>query len=93
VVIRATVLDGGTSLPVANATVDLEITGPDSATLTSAPSNSNGIAESVWETTAPNKRGQGGTPTGTYTVTIKGVTVDGYAWDAAENSTTFILQP
>jgi len=93
VVIRATVLDGGTGLPVAGATVDLDISGPSGATLTTGASDSNGIAEASWQTTAPNRRGQGGTPTGTYTVTATLVTSEGYAWDTAENRTTFILQP
>ena len=59
VVIRATVLDeAGVAVP--NATVVIDITGPESHLgLTTGPSDANGIAELTWQTQKPNKRGQG----------------------------------
>jgi hypothetical protein len=91
VVIRATVKNA--SGPVANATVQLAVTGPSSASLTSGLSNSSGIAEAKWTTTAPNKRGQGGTPTGGYTATVTKVTATGYQWDGVQTNASFSIAP
>jgi hypothetical protein len=91
VVIRAEVLDGVTGLPLAGATVDLLITGPESLTLTTAPSDAAGIAESTWNTQAP-KRNNPGTATGSYTVEVKGITATGYHWDGVTTSATFLIQ-
>ena len=87
--IRATVLDDtGTAVP--NATVVIDITGPETHTgLTTGPSDANGIAELTWQTQAPNKRGQGGTATGSYTATTSGVTATGYTWDGVATSVGF----
>jgi hypothetical protein len=90
VVIRGTVKNmSGT--PVPNATIGLAITGPSSITLTSALSNSSGVAEAKWTTTAPNKRGQGGTPTGTYSATVTGLSATGYQWDGVVESSSFTI--
>ncbi|HEY5668827.1 MAG TPA: hypothetical protein VIS10_02440, partial [Anaerolineales bacterium] len=78
--------------PVANATVNLQISGPENVSLTSQPSDTNGMVEVSWQTVAPNKRGQGGTTTGTYTVTVTNVTATGYTWDGVTTSTTFTIQ-
>jgi hypothetical protein len=91
VVIRAYVVDGVTGLPVPDATVDLLITGPESTTLVSAPSDANGMAEATWNTQAPRKNNLGTTP-GDYTVTVKGVTAAGYHWDGVTTSTNFTIQ-
>jgi hypothetical protein len=89
VVIRATVLDEA-GAPVPNATVAIDITGPESHPgLTTGPSDANGIAELTWQTQAPNKRGQGGTATGSYTATTSGVTATGYTWDGVATSVGF----
>jgi hypothetical protein len=91
VVIHAYVVDGVTGLPVADATVDLLITGPESLTLVTGPSDANGMAEITWNTQAPRKNNSGTTP-GTYTVETKAVTVSGYHWDGVTTSTTFSIQ-
>jgi hypothetical protein len=91
VVIRAVVLDGATGLPLADATVDLLITGPESVTLVTAPSDAAGIAETTWNTQAPKKNNPGTTPGG-YTVAVKGVTAAGYHWDGVTTSVTFTVQ-
>ncbi len=90
VVVRATVKDAS-GIPVANAAVQLAVTGPSSVSLTSGPSNGDGIAEAKWTTTAPNKRGQGGTPPGPYTATVTNVTATGYQWDSGANTVSFIV--
>jgi hypothetical protein len=92
VVIRAYVVDAITGVPVANATVDLAITGPESLTLTAGPGDGNGLAEATWQTKSPNKRGQGGTTPGVYTVTVTNVVADGYTWDEVMTGATFTIQ-
>ena len=90
IVIRMTVLDE-IGNPVPNATVSLAISEPESAELLSGPSDASGIAEASWKTSAPNKRGGGGTETGAYTVIVNGVTASGYAWDGVPASASFTL--
>jgi hypothetical protein len=91
VVIRANVLDGVTGSAIADATVDLLITGPESLTLVTGLSDATGAAEATWPTQAPRKNNPGTTP-GAYTVTVKGVTAAGYHWDGVTTSTTFTIQ-
>ncbi|UCG24835.1 MAG: hypothetical protein JSW55_02215 [Chloroflexota bacterium] len=91
IIIRAYVVDGITGLPLADATVDLLITGPESLTLTTGPSDASGMAEAAWQTKAPGRKNPGTTP-GTYTVETKGVTAAGYHWDGVTTSTTFTIQ-
>jgi hypothetical protein len=93
VVIRAHVVDASTGLPVANAAVDIAISGPEIANLTTdPPSDTDGVAEATWQTQSPNKKGQGGTTPGTYIATVTNVTADGYNWDSVTTSATFTLQ-
>jgi hypothetical protein len=92
VVVRAYVVDAATGQPVVGATVDLAISGPESATLSAGPSDADGLAEATWQTKAPNKRGQGGTTPGSYTVTVTNVTGNGYTWDGVATGATFTLQ-
>jgi hypothetical protein len=90
VVIQATVKDEG-GAPVPDATVTIAISGPESANLTTGPSNANGVAEATWQTQAPNKKGQGGTTIGGYTATATGVTASGFVWDQVPTSATFTI--
>ncbi len=92
VVIRTTVMDGITGLPLPNATVDLLITGPEALTLITAPSDANGIAEIVWQTKAPRKNNPG-TSIGSYTIQTKNVTVSGYHWDGVITSASIDILP
>ena len=91
VVIRTYVVDNVTGLPLADATVDLLITGPESLTIITGPSDAAGIAEATWQTKAP-KRNDPGTTTGNYTVQTSNVTAAGYHWDGVQTSITFIIQ-
>jgi hypothetical protein len=91
VVIRAYVEDQVTWLPLANATVELLITGPESQTLVTAPSDAAGMAEAIWQTKAPGKRNPG-TTLGDYTIQVKNVTATGYHWDGVTLSTSFTIQ-
>jgi hypothetical protein len=92
VVIRAYVVDISTGLAVTNATVDLEISGPETLPLTAGPTDATGLAEASWQTAAPNKKGQGGTTPGAYTVAVTNVTAAGYTWDGVATSATFTIQ-
>jgi hypothetical protein len=80
VVFRIQILDES-GQPVSNATSELTIGGPESPTVNSGPSDANGIAEATWQTSAPNKKGQGGTTPGSYAATVTNVTASGYTWD------------
>jgi hypothetical protein len=87
VIIRSTVVDNDG--PVSGAIVSSRITGLTTTDVTSAPSDANGIAEASWQTSTPNRKGNGGTPTGSYTVTTTNVSG---SWDGIATSTTFTLQ-
>jgi hypothetical protein len=90
VVIQATVKNEG-GAPVPDATITFAISGPESASLTTGPSDANGVAETTWDTQSPNKKGQGGTAIGGYTATTTGVTASGFVWDQIPTSTTFTI--
>jgi len=92
VIIRAHVIDLSTQTPVSNATVQITISGPQTLVLTSGPSNSNGTAEVQWNTSAPNKRGVGGTLPGSYTATVTSVSASGYTWDGTRADVSFTLE-
>ena len=91
VVIRATVIDGLTGDPLPDATVELLITGPESLTLTTGPSDASGVAEAEWRTRAPGKNNPGTAP-GDYAVETKNVTATEYHWDNVTTSAAFQIQ-
>jgi hypothetical protein len=91
VVVRAKVTDVNGNA-VANATVEVTIGGPESVTLNSNPSDSQGWAEVSWQTQGPNRKGQGGTTPGLYTASTTNITASGYHWDIVTTSTTFTIQ-
>jgi hypothetical protein len=88
VVFRGQVMTGTT--PLAGAVVTLSITGPETLSLTTATSSSQGIAEAKWATKAPAKR-SAGTKAGTYTATVTGVTASGYTWDGVTTKAAFTI--
>jgi PKD repeat protein len=93
VVIRAQVYDSTNRVYVSNAVVVIgitEITGPEATTLTSGPSDSDGIAEARWKTSAPRGKNSGTTP-GSYTATVNNVTVSGYTWDGIRTTAAFTV--
>jgi len=91
VVIRAYVVDVALATPLANATVGLLITGPESLPLTTGPSDVSGMAETTWQTTAPGRKNPG-TTLGDYTATVGNVTATGYTWDNVMTNATFTIQ-
>jgi len=95
VVFRATATDS-LGAPIAGATVTLSITGPNGTTSTNksiitGATNASGQADATWATTAPNKRGAGGTLKGTYIYKITGVSASGYTWDGNQSQGSFVL--
>ncbi|MHC4257698.1 MAG: fibronectin type III domain-containing protein [Planctomycetota bacterium] len=92
ITVQAYVADVSTGLGIGNATVSIEITGPETTTLTAGPSDNDGLAQATWQTQSPNKKGQGGTSTGNYTATITGIDAAGYTWDAQALSAAFTIQ-
>ncbi|MDI6854858.1 MAG: S8 family serine peptidase [Deltaproteobacteria bacterium] len=70
----------GTS--IAGATVQIAITGPDSTSISSGPTDGTGYVQKPY---APPKKG-------TYTATVTGVTANGYSWDGTQKSTSFTVR-
>jgi hypothetical protein len=91
VVVRAHVL-GEDGLPVSNATIEITIGGPETVTLNSNPSDTDGWAEATWQTQKSNKKGVGGTTPGEYSASTTGVTASGYNWDSVTTNATFSVQ-
>jgi hypothetical protein len=91
VVVLATVVDAATNTPIANATVELTITGPESLKLNSGSSDSAGVAEAIWQTKSPNKQGAGGTTPGVYNMAVSNLSATGYTWNGAATATSFTI--
>jgi hypothetical protein len=91
IVFNVTVVDAATGLPVSGAHVDLAVSGPETTSLSTDPADENGIALVTW-VTDPGKGNQPGTPTGSYSISVTGVTAAGYDWDGVSTTLAFILQ-
>jgi hypothetical protein len=91
VVLRAHVVDPISGFPVEGAVVDIAISGPESATLITAPSDAAGVAEAQWNTQAPNKKGNGGTTPGSYAAAVTGISADARTWDGVMTSAGFTI--
>lgn len=90
-----TTLSDGAANTISGAVVQYTITDNNGLIVEeflSDPSGSDGVARGLWSTEAPNKKGQGGTPTGPYTITVTNVTASGYVWNDNPVSTTITLQ-
>jgi hypothetical protein len=83
IVLRVRIIDRETGLPLAGGVADLGISGPETRTLTTGPSDSGGYAEATWKTAAggKGKKGGPGTATGSYLARVTGVTASGHEWD------------
>ena len=88
VVLQIVVLDNSGN-PVEGATVLLDISGAEALSLTSSVSGPDGIVEASWRTSAPNRKGQGGTAPGAYTATTSNVDAAGYTWNGLATSSGF----
>ncbi len=90
VVIRMSVADEG-GAGVNGATVTMAVSGPESANLTSTASDSQGLAEAAWQTQKPNKKGVGGTASGSYTATVTGLGSSSHQWDGVGAAVDFTI--
>jgi acid phosphatase type 7 len=91
VVIRAKSVDSDTT-PIYGARMQIAISGPEATLITSGSSGSDGWMEVKWVTSAPNKKGVGGTPIGGYAAKVMGVTAPGYAWNGNQTPINFSLK-
>jgi hypothetical protein len=93
IVIQAHVVsEDSVALPNAIVTITIkDHNGVTLATLDTGPSNANGEAEVTWQTQKPNKRGQGGTPSGVYSAETTNLSVSGYEWNGVKTNTTFCI--
>ena len=57
-----------------------------------AISDAGGIAIATWQTSTPNRKGNGGTPLGTYRAEVADVQMGGYVWDQVPTSATFTIE-
>ncbi|NNL05360.1 MAG: hypothetical protein HKO85_08715 [Xanthomonadales bacterium] len=73
------------------ASFQLAISGPESASLVSGVSDAEGYAEASWSTAKPNKKGVGGTATGSYTAAVSGASATGYGWDGVATQLGFTI--
>jgi len=80
IVFRAVITDDA-GQAVKNASFELAISGPETLTLTSAGSDASGLATATWATQAPDRKGQGGTLTGTYSAAVSGLNAGSLSWD------------
>jgi hypothetical protein len=92
IVFRIRIVDRATGLPVAGAVAELLVTGPESRFVTTGPSDAAGCAEAAWKTSAPKKKGTGGTAPGIYGVTTTSVSVAGYDWDGVPVRAGFTIR-
>ena len=91
IIVRLRVEDAaGSGVP--NATAHIEISGPASTSLVSSPSGTDGVAEVSWATEAPSRKGRGGTPTGSYIISVTGLDSQSHEWDAAPAEVTVTIE-
>jgi len=89
VVLRALLLDSADQ-PLSGASFTAAVSGPSTAAVSSGSADAQGYATATWDTTAPRKN-KDGTPTGSYTATITGVSAGGYTWDGVTVEVVFDL--
>jgi hypothetical protein len=87
---RGLITDGD-GLPLPGANFHLDITGPESHSVSSGSSDAEGYAEATWSTQKP--RGGGGTTVGDYTGTITNVSAAGHSWDEVPTQADFSISP
>jgi hypothetical protein len=85
IAVQMTVLDVYGS-PVPSATATLTATGPETTVFTATSSDGDGQSEGEWSTQAPNKKGNGGTPTGVYSISVSGLDSSTHEWDGSSAS-------
>ena len=94
IILQAYVYDIDSYKDVSDAVVEFSVSyGPQTETVLSAPSDSSGLAEARWKTSAPRgKKNNQGTPPGDYTATVTNVTASGDDWDGTQMFARFTIQ-
>jgi hypothetical protein len=92
VVIQGAVSSNEARLPGAAVEVTINQGGAAITTLSSGSTDSQGRFEVSWQTQRPNRKGNGGTPTGSYTAHISGIFLNGYQWDEKPASAGIIIR-
>jgi hypothetical protein len=72
--------------PVPGATATLTAVGPETTVFSATSSDGDGQSEGEWSTQAPNKKGNGGTPTGVYSISVSGLDSSTHEWDGSSAS-------
>ena len=85
IVVRLLVRDKNGS-PLGGATVNLQVSGAVNAELSSSTSDNSGAAEAAWQTSAPNRKGNGGTPAGSYEIRVSGLSSSTHSWNQVMDS-------
>ncbi len=93
VILRVLIIDESSGLPLADATADIAITGPESTYVSTGYSNTDGIADARWKTSKPRGKSKApGTSPDTYKATVTQVMADNYTWDGDSTHVTFTVQ-
>jgi hypothetical protein len=85
----------GSEGPISGARAQLDIrdeTGSRVIGLVSETSTQNGSFQVTWATSKPNKKGVGGTDTGSYTAVVTYVDIGGFSWDGIQTSVVITVQ-
>jgi hypothetical protein len=69
---------------------NIEITGPETLSLTTRPSDGSGFADAQWKTLGPSPR-RPPTTAGSYTATVTSLALDGYNWDGVQVQVSFVI--
>jgi hypothetical protein len=92
VVFRGRIVDAG-GVPLPGANFHLDITGPESNSVSSGSSDADGYAEAIWSTRRPKGGGDGGTALGAYTGTVTDVSAAAHSWDEVPTQAEFSIGP
>jgi hypothetical protein len=92
VVILSYITDTSNGQPVIGATVEIALSDSKNTILVSEPSNSDGVAKAIWETSTPKGKKRGGTAIGTYLATLINVTADSFIWNGSIAGAIFNIE-
>jgi hypothetical protein len=67
--------------------VTTDISRPENTRVSSGPSDASGIADAIRETSSPNRKGNGGIATGSYSATTSGLMAEGFSRDGTSTTT------
>ena len=92
IMIKVQIVDASTRLPLSGASADLLIEGPETISLSTGNSGPDGWAEAAWSTSSPNRKGNGGTLPGIYSIVAVDAKLGGYSWDGQSPTISITLE-